>query len=68
VNQPDFEIDATLRALELTVFVAPEAQVEGEEAILERQRAAARELLKDRRAYENVAVEKKVAGRLSKDR
>jgi hypothetical protein len=65
VNQPDFEIDATLRALELTVSVAPEAQVEGEEAILERQRAAVRELLKDRRAYENVAVEKKVAGRLS---
>jgi hypothetical protein len=68
VSQPDFEINASLRALRLTVIVAPDARVEGQDATLERQRAVASEFLNDHVANEDVAVEKKVVGRLSNDR
>jgi hypothetical protein len=68
VSQPDFEINASLRALRLTVIVAPDARVEGQDATLERQRAVASEFLNDQVANADVAVEKKVVGRLSNDR
>lgn len=68
MSQPDFEINASLRALRLTVIVAPDARVEGQDATLERQRAVASEFLNDQVANEDVAVEKKVVGRLSNDR
>jgi hypothetical protein len=64
VNQPDFEISASLQAVRLAVIVAAEPRVEGQGATLERQ-GTARELQKDHVANENVAVGKKVAGRLS---
>jgi hypothetical protein len=67
VNQPDFEINATLRALKLTVLVAPEAQVEGQEATLERQGTFVSELQHDHTTYEDLVVEKEVTGRLSED-
>jgi hemerythrin len=50
------------------VIVAPDARVEGQDATLERQRAVASEFLNDHVANEDVAVEKKVCGRLSNDR
>lgn len=68
MSQPDFEINASLRALRLTVIVAPDARVEGQEATLERQRAVANEFLHGHVANEVVAIEKKVVGRLSNDR
>jgi hypothetical protein len=66
VNQPDFEISASLQAARLTVIVAAEPRVEGEGATLEREGTAS-EFQKDRVANERVAVRKKVAGRLSSD-
>jgi hypothetical protein len=66
VNQPDFEISASLQAATLTVIVAAAPRVEGEGATLECQRTGS-EVPKDHVANENVVVGKKVAGRLSND-
>lgn len=65
MNHPDFEISASLQAVRLTVIVAAEPRVEGQGVTLERQGTAS-EFQKDRIANENVAVGKKVAGRLRK--
>jgi hypothetical protein len=67
VNQPDFEVNATLRARKLTLLVAPEAQVEGQNARLERHEALVDDSLRDHRTYVDVSVEKKVTGRLLKE-
>ena len=67
MNPSDFEINATLRARKLTLLVAPEAQVVGQNVALGRHEALVDDSLRDHRAHVDLSVEKKVTGRLSNE-
>lgn len=68
MNQADFEIEVALRARTMTALVAPNAEtrVEGEVTLEREEVRTARPVRPRETQAANVAVDKRVTGRLSK--
>jgi hypothetical protein len=66
MNESDFEIQASLRADELTVHIAPEASVEPEDkrVVVSRQASSRPADIEASETVEDVAVNKQIRGRL----
>jgi hypothetical protein len=67
MNQADFEIEVALRARRMTALDSPNAETRAEGGVtLEREEVRPARSMRPRKTHEGVAVDKRVAGRLSK--